>query len=236
MDQRKEYWTILEDLKQNPILALSSPLTVTEDLKISRNGQILSSDTILKTDFVKKLDKSYPLAKHNIPNFRYSQTFPQIYGVGSCTEQEILKAILVIKEKHALTKTQKINWFFLRDEPMVYIDGVPHVLRDSTRPQHNLNNFFGISVERLTKIEEDLKEEVLQELDSYKGSILIHDEVKVGRVQFRWIQPAVIQTPKEFFESLNLNFIRLPLASGRSITEIVILIFWISLFNSSQHF
>jgi hypothetical protein len=54
-------------------------------------------------------------------------------------------------------------WFNMREEPMVYINGLPFVLREQQRPMKNLQEYAGIDAERLERMEARLKQDVLAE-------------------------------------------------------------------------
>jgi hypothetical protein len=58
---------------------------------------------------------------------------------------------------------QEVMWFNMREEPMVYINGLPFVLREQQRPMKNLQEYAGIDAERLERMEARLKQDVLGE-------------------------------------------------------------------------
>lgn len=51
----------------------------------------------------------------------------------------------------------------MREEPVVYINGLPFVLREQQRPMKNLQEYAGIDAERLERMEARLKQDVLAE-------------------------------------------------------------------------
>eukprot|EP00882_Tetradesmus_deserticola_P029298 GHRQ01032800.1.p2 GENE.GHRQ01032800.1~~GHRQ01032800.1.p2 ORF type:complete len:113 (-),score=39.84 GHRQ01032800.1:36-374(-) len=51
----------------------------------------------------------------------------------------------------------------MREEPMVYINGLPFVLREQQWPMKNLQEYAGIDAERLERMEARLKQDVLLE-------------------------------------------------------------------------
>jgi hypothetical protein len=71
-------------------------------------------------------------------------------------------------------------WFNMREEPMVYINGLPFVLREQQRPMKNLQEYAGIDAERLERMEARLKQDVLTEAGAahactaYKGHLRLH--------------------------------------------------------------
>jgi hypothetical protein len=57
----------------------------------------------------------------------------------------------------------QVLWFNMREEPVVYINGLPFVLREQQRPMKNLQEYAGIDAERLERMEARLKQDVLAE-------------------------------------------------------------------------
>jgi hypothetical protein len=68
-----------------------------------------------------------------------------------------------------------VFWTCLREEPVLYVNKNPYVLRLFTDPLKNLET-TGISKERVESMEERMKLDVVQELDEYEGRMLLHDE------------------------------------------------------------
>ena len=50
----------------------------------------------------------------------------------------------------------------MREEPVIYINGRPFVLREDERPFKNLQEYTGIDVRRLEQMELRLKNDILQ--------------------------------------------------------------------------
>lgn len=53
-------------------------------------------------------------------------------------------------------------WHNMREEPVIYINGRPFVLREDERPFKNLQEYTGIDVRRLEQMELRLKNDILQ--------------------------------------------------------------------------
>ena len=68
-----------------------------------------------------------------------------------------------------------LQWTSLREEPVIYINGKPYVLRLFQDPMKNLEA-TGIARERVELMEERMKQDVLAELIRYNGRFLLHDE------------------------------------------------------------
>lgn len=58
-------------------------------------------------------------------------------------------------------------WHNMREEPVVYINGRPFVLREEARPFKNLREYSGIEAYRLEQMEERLMRDVLDEVRFY---------------------------------------------------------------------
>ena len=58
-------------------------------------------------------------------------------------------------------------WHNMREEPVIYINGRPFVLREDERPFKNMQEYTGIDVRRLEQMELRLKNDILQVLPSY---------------------------------------------------------------------
>lgn len=59
-------------------------------------------------------------------------------------------------------------WHNMREEPVIYINGRPFVLREDERPFKNMQEYTGIDVQRLEQMELRLKNDILQVACSYK--------------------------------------------------------------------
>ena len=53
-------------------------------------------------------------------------------------------------------------WHNMREEPVIYINGRPFVLREDERPFKNMQEYTGIDVRRLEQMELRLKNDILQ--------------------------------------------------------------------------
>jgi hypothetical protein len=69
-----------------------------------------------------------------------------------------------------LSGISKICWINLREEPLIYLNGIPYVLRDHFLNLRNTKSYSGINAERLETLEMKLKEDIIAELDIYEGN------------------------------------------------------------------
>lgn len=60
---------------------------------------------------------------------------------------------------------------------IVYLNGIPYVLREFADPLQNMRAFLGINSVRLEKVEERLKSDVIKESRTLGGLILVHQEL-----------------------------------------------------------
>jgi hypothetical protein len=67
-------------------------------------------------------------------------------------------------------------WFSTREEPIIYVNDTPFVLRDLANPFVNIKSYSGINASRLESVEKRLKADILAEARRNHGLLLIHDE------------------------------------------------------------
>lgn len=177
----------------------------------ARTGVVLTSQTILKVDFwrISQLDSAEEQERSALPtptltrqekrlegaqmhhtfviegatHFRRIES-TRIYGVAQPTVdglRKVLRSLLTDRPQN-----QKILWINLREEPIIYINGIPYVLRDRYFTLRNIRVYKGITGSRLEQLEERLKEDVLREVVNYDGRILLHGEDAHGNVQSAW--------------------------------------------------
>ncbi|KAG4132644.1 hypothetical protein ERO13_D08G045766v2 [Gossypium hirsutum] len=114
-------------------------------------------------------------------------------------------------------------WHNMREEPVVYINGKPFVLREVERPYKNMLEYSGIDRERVERMEARLKEDILREAESYEGAIMVIHETKDGQIFDAWehVNSDSIQTPLEVFKSLEddgfpIKYARVPITDGKA--------------------
>ena len=90
-----------------------------------------------------------------------------VYGVAMPTEAAIPEVAARIGKEFV--------WVCLREEPVVFVQGHPYVLRVVKDPVSNLEQ-TGIISERVELMEERLKADCLNESRGYDGKLLVHGE------------------------------------------------------------
>lgn len=100
-----------------------------------RNGEVLGSQTVLKSDHYPGCQcLSLPERVEGAPNFREIPGFP-VYGVANPT----IDGIRAIVQRIGSTKGGRpVFWHNMREEPAIYINGKPFVLREVERPYKNM--------------------------------------------------------------------------------------------------
>ncbi|KAJ3046238.1 hypothetical protein HDV00_000050 [Rhizophlyctis rosea] len=149
------------------------------------------------------------------PNFRMADL--NVFGVAQPTVSGI-STILTLLNCHPNTEGEMSTiWFSSREEPIIYLNRKPFVLRDSEHPLTNIRTYSGISASRLERMEDRLKEDVLREATRWNGLLLVHDELEDGKVIPTWMAIDEIQTPREVFESFRskgyrVKYVRIPIS------------------------
>ncbi|XP_058077438.1 uncharacterized protein LOC131225856 isoform X2 [Magnolia sinica] len=185
-----------------------------------RNGEVLGSQTVLKSDHCPGCQNLLlPERVEGAPNFREVPGFP-VYGVANPTVDGIRAVI------HRIGSTKggrPVFWHNMREEPVIYINGKPFVLREVERPYKNMLEYTGIDRERVERMEARLKEDILREAERYGGAIMVTHETDDGQIFDAWehVNGDAIRTPLEVFrcleaEGLPINYARVPITDGKA--------------------
>ncbi|KAJ7472784.1 inositol hexakisphosphate-domain-containing protein [Mycena latifolia] len=193
---------------------------------VNRSGSILSASTILKNDMFLNLQKmTLPERIDGAPNFRRvplalrSMPSPtltpanstdslkhteekMVCGSGMPTVEGLRRALLRVDA--GPSGRNKVFWTSLREEPVIYIAGSPHVLRLAANPLENVEA-TGVTTAMVERMEESFKKDVLREVRINEGRVLLHDEVEERPGSFAivplWetVSEADILTPRDVF-------------------------------------
>ncbi|KXN91655.1 Paladin [Leucoagaricus sp. SymC.cos] len=204
---------------------MASPDEVTQ-VVMNRIGSILSGSTILKSDFFSNLQKmTLPERIEGSPNFRrvpltlrpvstkasdsmdfVVEEFTQgkmVCGSGMPTVEGLKRALQRVDAGPDGWNT--VYWTSLREEPVIYVAGRPHVLRLVNKPLENVEA-TGVTTAVVEAMEESFKKDVLREVRAGDGRILLHDEVEERPGVFSiipiWenVTENDIMTPRDVFE------------------------------------
>jgi hypothetical protein len=185
--------------------------SVSEDVAVvqGRSGTVLGPNTILKIDHWTETDLAGDMSIPGAPNFRRiesSSVAPhQVYAVAQPT-QAALETILELVSS-TLPTPRRIVWINVREEPLLYINGEPYVLRDQYASLRNIKAYTGITASRLEQMEMRLKEDVLAEGRAHLGRILLHSEGNERDLLPIWESVQNVSTMQDLF-SLNSVFIQ----------------------------
>ncbi len=218
---------------QSSMLAIRSPelKTVGEDVSVvkARSGTVLGPNTILKIDHWSggrdiEHPAELPLSIQGAPNFRkidlsFGESH-QIYAVAQPT-LSALRKILEYVTTESLLPVTRIVWVNVREEPLIYINGEPFVLRDQYASLRNIKAYTGITNRRLEQMEFRLKEDIAAESRAFLNRILLHSEGSNHELLPIWESVNQISTLQELFsqegdlceEFPQLEYYRVPITA-----------------------
>ncbi|KAJ9696857.1 hypothetical protein PVL29_008858 [Vitis rotundifolia] len=185
-----------------------------------RNGEVLGSQTVLKSDHCPGCQNlSLPERVEGAPNFREVPGFP-VYGVANPTIDGIQS---VIRRIGSSKSGRPVFWHNMREEPVIYINGKPFVLREVERPYKNMLEYTGIERERVERMEARLKEDILREAEHYGHAIMVIHETDDRHIFDAWehVSSDSVQTPLEVFRCLEadgfpIKYARVPITDGKA--------------------
>ncbi|PKA51507.1 hypothetical protein AXF42_Ash002873 [Apostasia shenzhenica] len=237
MRARPELYSILRRLlRRNPMGALGFSTSRNSLMKIvessngrpcemgvvaaTRSGDVLGSQTVLKSDHCPGCQNlTLPDRVEGAPNFRAVPGFP-VYGVANPTVDGIRA---VIQKINCGKACQPVLWHNMREEPVIYINGKPFVLREMERPYKNMLEYTGIDRERVERMEARLKEDILREAAHYDGAIMVAHETDDGQIFDAWEHIGIhsVQTPLEVYKKLEadglpIKYARVPITDGKA--------------------
>ncbi|KAI8809960.1 inositol hexakisphosphate-domain-containing protein [Cladochytrium replicatum] len=202
--------------KFDPIELLKSVNSVVKN----RAGSVLARQSILKSDhFETGPNHNIGFYLQGAPNFRGADL--NIYGVAQPTVAGISTILTLLQCNTSGEDPPTCVWFSAREEPILYINGIPFVLREHERPLQNVKTYQGISAGRLERMEERLKDDALKEADQCGGLLLVHDELEPGKVVPTWTAVDSIQTPREVFDGFRATgfrvvYVRFPISAEQA--------------------
>ena len=171
----------------------------------SRAGSVLGAHTILKIDHWNPTGQLKTILA-GAPNFRQIPE-TNIYASAQPTLSALKSIIGMLHE--SLQPDERVVWINVREEPVIYIDDEPYVLRDRYATLRNIRSYSGINAERLEMMEQRLKEDTLSESTMYNNRLLIHCEVSSKVICPTWVsieKDSDILTLNEIFTDLKTTF------------------------------
>lgn len=194
----------------------------------TRPGSVLGPHTILKLDHFKGCQSSRLVNEiDGAPNFRgLSGPGLHVYGGAIATVDGIKRVLHSVGAGPDDEQQRSAVWHMMREEPVVYINGDPYVLREASRPFKNLMEYRGIDAFRLDQMEQRLQDDVIQEAAQMDGQIIVTVEEKdasggtsVTDKIIKVTDQSVVETPRQVLEKFQsegyrVTFIRIPLTDG----------------------
>ncbi|KAF5391632.1 hypothetical protein D9757_002462 [Collybiopsis confluens] len=186
----------------------------------NRSGIILRESTLLKSDRWNRETHSIEFDIRGAANFRRTPN-TNIYALGQPTTEAIDEVVRRVKEKNP--SAQRILWITLREEPIVYVNGTPYCLRREGFSLRNMKDYGGISASRLEILEERLRDDVISELETFGGKLLLHEETEDGTIVPVWedvdskdvvVLRDIMETRREV-SGLELVYDRIPITAER---------------------
>jgi len=226
--KRPEVMTISRELKENPARAFQtiSDTKMSWEVINSRHGDVMGVNTILKSDHFPGCQRM-SLLPHitGAPNYRQVDGLC-VYGVAIPTIEGMKNTIgHLLKTSNTETIPKKVLWISLREEPVVYINQRPFVLRNYDSPFNNLE-YTGIDTARVEEMEVRLKRDILNEAGRYEGKFLIHDENNDGKTFEAWepVNEETVMTPREVYKRLGeegfpVSYVRVAITDEQSPEE-----------------
>lgn len=139
----------------------------------NRSGIILRAGTLLKSD---QWQTDAAISSEHITGavgFRHIPS-SNLFALGS-SHADSVRPILE-RVRAVLVNVKKILWINLREEPIVMINSDPYCLRRETMSLRNLKDYSGVSPSRLEIFDERLASDVIAELRTFDGKLLLHEE------------------------------------------------------------
>ena len=102
------------------------------------------------------------------PNFRQVAGFP-VFGTGQPTEEGMVKILNHIRKEK---ENEKIIWFSMRQEPIVYVNGSPYAPRAPSHPHANI--ITDVDVEQTNSVCMHLANVLKKRVDKEDKTIKIH--------------------------------------------------------------
>ncbi|KAL1914564.1 uncharacterized protein VTP21DRAFT_8189 [Calcarisporiella thermophila] len=195
-------------------------LNVVSGVVSNRHGSVLTRGNILKADhFPSGRNPHLDFHLQGAPNFRMVDL--NVFGVAQPTTLGLSTILAVLNCHPKSSGSARCVWVSTREEPLVYLNGSPYVLRDASAPFQNLRIYSGISASRLEMMEERLKADIIKETKRMGGLLLVHDELDDGSVVPCWIAADTVQSPREVFTSFQeqgykVRYARIPISPDQA--------------------
>ena len=204
--------SILKQLENCEDLHIAAP----GEVELNRVGDVLTDKSVLKRDLFEsafnRVDQLGVLS--GAPYFRMVPRF-NIAGVAQADAIGIRTAV---NELRRVYRNGPILWVCVREEPIIYINGKSHVVRnlDAHNKAASIPNINGT---RIHAIEEKLHTEIIAEAETNEGNVCIHRETLNGTLDALWEAVEDVCTVQGVMDRLNeagknVHFLRRPVTQG----------------------
>ncbi|KAJ3027080.1 hypothetical protein HK097_006242, partial [Rhizophlyctis rosea] len=146
-----------------------------------------------------------------------------VFGIGMPTKEAIRRVLT--KVGAGKSGGRQLVWTSLREEPVLYVNGRPYVLRLFQDPMKNLEA-TGIARERVEMMEMQMKRDAVRELRKYEGRLLLHEEHADGSgfsivPVWETVREEDVQTPLEVYqqvqgEGYRVDYLRIPVTDEQA--------------------
>lgn len=210
---------------------------VFESILARREGSVLARNTILKSEhYGATSHAALDLKLLGAPNFRRASL--DIFGVAQPTVPGLSTLLRLVQcgPQMEYRPERSCTWFSTREEPLIYINGRPFVLRDRDSPLENIRSYAGISASRLEQMELRLKADIAEEAARNNGVLLVHDETEEHKILPCLTAIDSVKTSAEVFADMqtagfSVDYKRVPISNEQSPTDAFIDVF-VQIFRS----
>lgn len=169
-----------------------------------RKGKVLSSNTLLKEEIIDK--------RSCTGSCKIFENLP-IWVCSQPNKMDTYRIIDPASFKVPLPEKPESYWINVREEPLVFVNGIPFVLRDRYKPFRNIKAYSGISAEKIEEMERQLCHDIqIEAISNLNQNILVHFEKEPMTITGKWIKVESLETSKDIFPN-NLDYYRLPVTA-----------------------
>lgn len=179
----------------------------------TRCGTVLGPQTILKFDNWSPSQSTHSVT--GVANFRQIQR-RLLFASAQPTRDGLLNILRTVRTRWQQQEPHlaplQIHWFNLREEPLIYVNGKPFVLRDQYATLRNIRAYTGITPERLELVEHRLRQDIVAEMARHDNKILVHGESVQRQVIPLWerVEEEQLSTFRDLCEHLDLRHLDRP--------------------------
>mmetsp|Transcript_8636 Transcript_8636/g.23207 ORF Transcript_8636/g.23207 Transcript_8636/m.23207 type:complete len:590 (-) Transcript_8636:439-2208(-) len=132
-------------------------------------------------------------------NFRKSDGDLPVFGIGQSEGKGIKAMAELLRDTY-----KEVVCVNLREEPIVFIDGIPHAIKEADNLTENIDHLFGIEGDQLESVEARLKKDVEEAAGMRGGKLEIMAEKEGYEMvkETETIADDAVKTPRELYSEL----------------------------------